>query len=458
MKGLRGHLDRALAAAATLTGKRFGLLVASSVVATSAIVASAMTGTGDSGALAALLGHNLANRSTPVAVSPPVESPSPVGSGGGSTPAPVEASPAVPSGAPPAGPAPASPPPEGAPSSEPQPAAPAVPEAGRIKHVFVISLTSPGYEAVFGETSQMPYLATQLRPKGELLSGYTLLDAATMPNGIAAISGQPPNVSTKANCSTYTEFPPSAKVAANGVVSGAGCVYPVETLTIADQLAGGRFSWRGYMEGMVDETGKAANCVHPDADATETPEPGGYASGQNPFVHFHSLLDLGDCATNDVPLEQLPADLRKPEKTASYSYIAPAPCDSGATGQCPPGSVEGAAAADAFLAKWVPQILASPAYKEDGLLVVTFGAANPASSEAAPAPAPATAPGDDPLHAGTLLVSRFLSGGSTNATTYDPYSLLRTTEDLFGLEHLGLAGDEKTASFAPELLGETSGD
>jgi phosphatidylinositol-3-phosphatase len=455
MKGLRGHLDRAVAAAATLTGKRFGLLVASSVVATSAIVVSAMTGTGNSGALAALLSHSLANRSAPV-LSPPVESPPPLGSGAGTTPAPAEASSAVPSSAPLAAPAPTSPPPESAPSSEPPPAAPELPEAGRIKHVFVISLTSSGYDASFGETSQMQYLATQLQPKGELLSGYTLLDTAALPNGIASVSGQPSNVSTKANCSTYTEFPPSAKVGANGVVSGAGCVYPVETLTIADQLASGRFSWRGYMEGMVDETGKAANCVHPDADATDTPLPGAYASTQNPFVHFHSLLDLGDCATNDVPLEQLPKDLSKATGTANYSYIAPTPCDSGAAGQCAPGSVEGAAAADAFLAKWVPQILASPAYKEDGLLVVTFGAANPASSEAAPAPA--TAPADDPLHVGTLLISRFLSGGSTNATTYDPYSLLRTTEDLFGLGHLGLADDEKAASFAPELLGETSGD
>lgn len=456
MKGLRGRFDRAVAAAATLTGKRFGLLVASSVVATSAIVASAMTGTGNSGALAALLAHNLSAGSAPVASNPPVES-SP-SAGGGSTPAPVEASSAAPSSAPLASPEPAAPPPESARSSEPPPPAPALPEAGRIKHVFVVSLTSSGYDATFGETSQMQYLATQLQPKGELLSGYTLLDAATLPNGVASVSGQPPNASTKANCSTYTEFPPSAKVAANGVVSGAGCVYPVETLTIADQLASGRFSWRSYMEGMVDETGKAANCVHPDADAADAPPPGAYASAQNPFVHFHSLLDLGDCATNDVPLEQLPKDLSKATGTANYSYIAPTPCDSGATGQCAPGSVEGPAAADAFLAKWVPQILASPAYKEDGLLVVTFGATNPATTEAAPATAPTTAPAEDPLHVGTLLVSRFLSGGSTNATTYDPYSLLRTTEDLFGLEHLGLAADEKTASFAPELLGETSGD
>ncbi len=457
MKRLRASLDGVVTAAAALTGKRFGLLVASSVVATSAIVASAMTGTGDSGALAALLAHNLSARSAPAVSASPVES-SASAAGAGSAPAPAEVSSSGSSSVPLASPEPAAQPPESAPSSEPPPPAPTLPEAGRIKHVFVISLTSSGYETTFGETSQMQYLARQLRPKGELLSGYTLLDAATMPNGVAAISGQPPNASSKANCSTYTEFPPSAKVVSNGVVSGTGCVYPVETLTIADQLASGRFSWRGYMGGMVDETGKAANCVHPDPDAANVPAPGGYAAAQNPFVNFHSLLDLGDCATNDVPLEQLSKDLSKATRTANYSYIAPTPCDSGAAGQCAPDSVEGAAAADAFLAKWVPPILASPAYKEDGLLLVTFGATNPVASEAAPAPASMTAPAEDPLHVGALLVSRFLSSGSTNPTTYDPYSLLRTTEDLFGLAPLGLAGDEKTASFAPELLGENSGD
>jgi phosphatidylinositol-3-phosphatase len=446
---LRKSFNTAFAAAETLTGKRFGLLVASSVVATSAIVVSAMTGTGNNGALAALLGRSLAADNVPAASSPPVESAPPTGAGPAASPPPEAVSPAP--SAPLASPEPAPAPPESAPSSEPAAPAASVPEAGRIKHVFVVSLTSPGYDAAFGETSQMPYLATQLQPKGELLSGYTLLDEAGLPNGIAAVSGQPPNASTEADCSTYTEFPPSAKVGTDGVVPGAGCVYPVETLTISDQLAGGSFSWRAYMEGMVDEGGKAANCVHPDADAADAPLPGAYAAAQNPFVHFHSLLDLGDCATNDVPIEQLPADLRKAEKTANYSYIAPTPCDAGAVGQCAPGTVEGAAAADAFLAKWVPQILASPAYKEDGLLIVSFGAANPVASEA-----PATA--EDPLQVGALLVSRFVTPGSTDPTAADPYSLLRTTEDLFGLDHLALTGGAKVRSLAPGLLGETSGD
>lgn len=451
MKRLRGPFDRAVAAAATLTGKRFGLLVASSVVATSAIVASAMTGTGNSGALAALFSHSLASGGAPAASSPPAESSPSAGAGAAGAPIPAAGGGSAVPSAPLASPAPASPSRESVPSSEPPPA-PALPEAGRIKHVFVISLTSPGYEAAFGETTQMPYLATQLRLQGQLLSGYRLLDEAALPNGIATVSGQPPNASTKADCSTYAEFPPGAKVDDKGVVSGDGCVYPVETLTIADQLAGGRFSWHAYVGGMVDEAGKPANCVHPEADATDEPPPGAYAAAQNPFVHFHSLLDLGDCATNDVPIEQLPMDLGKVEKTANYSYITPTLCDSGATGQCTPGSVEGAAAADAFLAKWVPQILASPAYKEDGLLIVTFGASSPVISETAPVPA------DDPLHVGALLVSRFLASGSTEAATLDPYALLRTTEDLFGLDRLGRAAGAKVKSLAPALLGETSGD
>ena len=50
----------AIAAAASLTGKRFGLLVASSVVATSAIVAAAATNQPEASPLASLLGHSLA--------------------------------------------------------------------------------------------------------------------------------------------------------------------------------------------------------------------------------------------------------------------------------------------------------------------------------------------------------------------------------------------------------------
>jgi hypothetical protein len=453
---LSGPLRRAMVAAATLTGKRFGLLVASSVVATSAIVASAMTGTGGSGALAALIGRSLASSNTPVATAP-----APGGSPTGAGPsAPTPSGLASSTGGPLASPEPAPAPAASGPVSEPAPKGPATtppaPEAetGRVKHVFVISLASPGYEQSLGAQSQMPYLSATLRPQGELLSNYSLLGEAGLPNQIAAISGQPPNASTAAGCSTFAEFPPTAKASANGVVSGAGCVYSVETLTLADQLGSSRLTWRAYVDGMVDAAGVPANCVHPGPDEVETVAPGGYTARQNPFAYFHSLLDLGDCSSNDLPIDQLTADLRKAEKTPSFSFIAPTLCNSGATGQCPAGGSEGAPNADAFLSAWVPKILASPAYKADGLLIVDFASANPPAAPAEGAPVPAT----DPLHAGALLLSPFLTPGSADAAPYNPYSIVRSIEDLFGLDPLGLAAAAKTKSFAPSLHEENAGD
>jgi phosphatidylinositol-3-phosphatase len=442
---------RAIAAASTLTGKRFGLLIASSVVATSAIVASAMTGTGGSGALAALIGRSLASGETPAA-SVPDQAHS---TGGGSPAAPGSSSPA-PAAEPAYSPAPAPVPasePAGESAAKKKTPAPAEPEAeaGPVKHVFVVSLTSPGYEQSLGAQSQMPYLSTTLRPQGELLSNYTLLGEGALANGIASISGQPPNAATAAGCPTHEEFA-SVKASSSGVIASAGCVYPVETLTVADQLTLEQLDWRAYAEGMADPAGKPANCVYPGPGQPSTSaQPGGYAASQNPFAYFHSLLDLGDCSANDVPLDQLSKDLAKAEKTPTYSFIAPAPCNAGAAGQCPSGGTEGAASADAFLSAWVPKILASPAYKADGVLIITFSSINPPAADA-------PAPSGDSMRTGALLLSPFVTPGGTDSAAYNPYSLLRSSEEFFSLDPLGLAAAAKTKPFAASLLEGNGGD
>ncbi len=442
MKAAASKLYRQLSeATASLSGKRFNLLVATSLVATAAIVAAAMTTNNDSGPLAALLGRSLAADRTPIASAPapsPESAASP--SGGSPSPAPEPASSSsLPLSSPEAAPAPEAAP---EPEPEPTPTTPAVPapEAGRVKHVFVVSLASSGYDAAFGATPQMPYLAGTLRPQGDLLSGYALLDPAALPNSIAAVGGQPPTAETKADCPDYGK-----------------CVYSAETLTLADQLGIAQFSWRAYMEGMANpETGAPDNCVYPQPGAPPATATGGYSATLNPFVYFHSLLDLGDCSANDVPLTELEKDLKTAKSTPNYSYISPDLCNAGVSGQCAPGTPEGAAAADAFLAGLVPKILASPAYKADGLLIVSFNQANPAPLDPVTgAPAATTA---DPKKVGALLVSQFASPGSTDAVAYDPYSLLASTEDLFGLSRLEKAAGAKVKSFAPALLGTNGGD
>ena len=87
-----------------------------------------------------------------------------------------------------------------------------------------------------------------------------------------------------------------------------------------------------------------------------------------------------------------------------------------------------------FLKAWVPKILASKSYQEDGLLVITF----------------AGGPDDGPNRNGTLLLSRYAEAGGTDETKYDPFGLLRSVEDLLGIKALVKAKD--APSFAGTVL------
>jgi hypothetical protein len=197
---------------------------------------------------------------------------------------------------------------------------------------------------------------------------------------------------------------------------------------------------------MADETGPH-NCVQPQPDEPDEPAPGGYAARLNPFVYFHSLLDLGDCATNDKPINELTKDLRKPETTPEFGFVAPDLCHSGLAGQCPEGTPGGAAATDAFLAEWVPKILAAKAIGREGMLVIAFNGL--ASGEAPAAPSAGT----DPLKVGALLISRYVTPGGTRKGSFTPYSLLLSIEELFGLAPLVEAGARGTRSLGADLLG-----
>ena len=121
---------------------------------------------------------------------------------------------------------------------------------------------------------------------------------------------------------------------------------------------------------------EASACGHPaigsqdkTQSATATDQ---YAARHNPFVYFHSLLDSGACARNDVPLTALTNDLSSIGTTPNLSYITPNLCDDGHDSPCANGKPGGLASANAWLQTWVPRILNSPAFKKDGLLVVTF--------------------------------------------------------------------------------------
>ncbi|MGB2711463.1 MAG: alkaline phosphatase family protein [Conexibacter sp.] len=337
------------------------------------------------------------------------------------------------------------------PDTEDPGATPAEPKPTKIKHVFVIALAGHGFDATFGAGSVATYLNGTLRPQGALLENYSSLGRADLPDHLALVGGQPPNADTRAGCPTFKEIPPTNVPSKAGVIAAAGCVFPNTVTTLGDQLSASRRSWRAYVEDLEQGPAGKATCRHPESngpdDTIKARAGDGYATRHNPFVYFHSLLDLGDCDANDGALTELEQDLRTVKDTASFSYVVPNLCNDGTESPCVDGSPGGLAAADAFLTTWVPKILASPAYKADGLLIVTF--AGDVTPPADPAAAPAT---DAPVRNGALLVSRFARAGSTAGAAYDPYSLLRSVEDLFALRPLAKAAD--ATSFAPTVLGD----
>ena len=155
-----------------------------------------------------------------------------------------------------------------------------------------------------------------------------------------------------------------------------GCIYPASTPTLPGQLVEHKLSWKAYVEG-VDGTaaGQASTCRHPapgTADGNHESLPGDpYLTWRNPFVYFHSLTDSPECGERNVGLEQLAPDPPAWKKSPALSYIVPNACHDGAETPCEPGQPAGLAASQPFLETVVPEIMASPAYREGGLIAIT---------------------------------------------------------------------------------------
>ena len=113
------------------------------------------------------------------------------------------------------------------------------------------------------------------------------------------------------------------------------------------------------------------------------------------------------------------------------SIVQP-PCPEGAAGEtCEPETAGALSAADEFLKATVPPITASLAYRENGLIVITFGTVgNPAESSLPAGSATATLSSEPPV--GVLLISPFARAGTRPSTKYDPTS---PKQSLSGLLH-----------------------
>lgn len=315
-----------------------------------------------------------------------------------------------------------------------------------VGHVYVINLENKGYDRVWDPDSGAPYLSTTLRSQGVLLTQYYAIARSSLPNYIAQISGQAPNARTLNNCARFVPFVWEGTVPPGQAV-GSGCLYPTRVPTIASQLSDTGRSWKGYMGDMETP------CRHPqlgDHDGSQSAKVGDqYATRHNPFVYFEAITSSPDCRSNVVDLASLSDDLTSIKSTPRLSYITPNLCDNGHDKPCVDGRHGGLQASNTWLKQWVPAILASPAFKEDGLLVITFDESDESNQSlqegngccSGGADAGPTAPGGTGGgRVGALLLSPFITGGTSSDVVYNHYSLLASIEDVFSLPYLGYAG------------------
>ena len=332
-----------------------------------------------------------------------------------------------------------------------------------IRHVFIIVLENESFEFTFGKQSLAPYLAHQLTQQGALLTQYYGIGHNSLDNYIALISGQAPNPDTQADCRVFSEFVPTAHgLDANGQLAGHGCIYPRSVQTIADQMQRRGLSWKGYMEGMgSDPQREAAGCGHVAIGAQDTTNRESlhdrYADKHNPFIYFHSIIDDQTyCAKHVVPLDVLQRDLRQAKTTPNLAFITPDLCHDGHDAPCLNGEPGGLISADAFLKTWVPRIVDSPAFRRDGLLIITFdegtdGKACCDEQKLPGGPAPGQyGPGGGRI--GAVLISPFIRPGTVSQLPYNHYSTLRSIEHWFGLPYLGDAGAQGVHRFGPDIF------
>ena len=344
--------------------------------------------------------------------------------------------------------------------------------AMRPQHVFVIVLENQSYGTTFGDHSQLPYLAKTLASQGALLPNYYGIGHSSLPNYIALIGAQAPNRDTQLDCPVFSEFQLSEPALdAHGQALGRGCVYPPSVKSLPDQLEAKGLTWKAYMEDMGNTfTREHATCGHVAIGAHETSYNAApsdkYAARHNPFIYFHAIIDdQVRCDAHIVNLGRLQADLQSLQTTANYNFITPNLCNDGHDPQCIDGAAGGLPAANQFLQKWVPLITSSAAFRQDGLLVVTFDETDMVGAEGSTAccgeqplasatrfPPGLNGPGGGRI--GAVLVSPFIKPGTLTSQSYNHYSLLRSVEDFFGLEHLGYAAEPDLRSLGSDVFTE----
>jgi len=189
-------------------------------------------------------------------------------------------------------------------------------------------------------------------------------------------------------------------------------------------LSQASISWKSYQEDIIGD-------VCPLTDI------GLYAPKHNPMVFFDDVTDTNDplsapCIAHVRPYTELATDLQQ-DTMPRYAFITPNLChDMHGAGPCI--LEDQVALGDTWLATEVPKILAAPAYRNNGALLITWDEGTG---------------GDGPI--GMIVLSPLAKGGGyANTVRYTHSSTLRTLQEIFGVTPL--LGDAAQATDLGDLF------
>lgn len=289
-------------------------------------------------------------------------------------------------------------PPAGPTHPAPQAAPGAVPA---FQHVFLIVMENRGYRAALA----LPHVAALAR-QGEVASRYYAVAHPSLPNYLALTSGR---TLVTSDCTACLQSVPN----------------------LASQAAAHGVSWGAYMQGLPRACDLGAWWL-----------PGLYAAKHDPFRYYTDVRSDPAQCHRIQPLTTLTAALPT-GKVPRLTWITPNLCDD--MHSCP------AAIGDRWLGAFVPRILSSPAWRQGGVLFVTWDEGAAQDHRACCGLAQGGG------HVLTLVFAPGLPAGRRISVPYDHYALLATVEAGLGLPRLGHAADPATPTMAAFWAAPASG-
>jgi hypothetical protein len=257
-------------------------------------------------------------------------------------------------------------------------------------------------EAGAGQTQPAPAPAppAQVPAITPTLSSAPALAAAT-PSSTPARAAAPSSPAVSSAASAPTPSAPSSPAGTSG--GGKQATLPAVTSVWLIELSGASFS---------QALTQSASAPYLDAQ----------------LIPKGTLLSGWSAVEGSALASEVPLLTGTPPQT--LETIVQPPCPEGAPSpQCAPETSGALTAADGFLQQTVPTITSLAAYRERGLIVVTFGAVGSASASGLPAGAATATLSTTPPN-GVLLLSPFARAGARSTTAFNPASPRQSLEKL----------------------------